>query len=282
MPKSGLARGSPRAYRTARREDSLATPRAPHPILKQYYEGDDERQPFVTALFDATARHYDRLCGLMSLGSDTRYRRGALVRAGLQPGMHLLDVATGTGLVARSAWAVLGEPNAVVGLDPSRGMLQEARKRFPGPLVQGIGECLPFSDDRFDFVTMGYALRHVADLGSAFREFRRVLRPHGRCVLLEISRPRLAVSRWFVRTYLQRVVPLLLRLTAADARMGLLTRYYWDTIAACVPPTAILEALQDSGFVDVKRRLWGGLLSEYVGTKPPHEDATTTTQARAG
>lgn len=245
-----------------------ATPRAPHPVLKQYYQGDDDRQPFVTALFDGTARHYDRLCGVMSLGSGRLYRRGVLVRAGLRPGMCLLDVATGTGLIARSARSVLGDHGAVVGLDPSRGMLQEARKVFPGPLVQGMAEYLPFADERFDFVSMGYALRHVADLGIAFREYLRVLKPQGRIVVLEISRPRSAVGQWLVRIYLQRVLPLMMRLTAADAPMGLLTRYYWDTIATCVPPATILDALGASGFVDVERRLWGGLLSEYTGVKP--------------
>jgi demethylmenaquinone methyltransferase/2-methoxy-6-polyprenyl-1,4-benzoquinol methylase len=266
--RGGLARVDEGDYRSARRKDALTpTPRAPHPVLKEYYEADDDRQPFVTALFDATARHYDRLCSVMSLGSGRSYRRGVLVRAGLKPGMHVLDVATGTGLVARSAWKVLGDDGAVVGLDPSRGMLQEARKVVRGPLVQGIVEHLPFANERFDIVSMGYALRHMADLGVAFRECRRVLKPGGRFVILEISRPRSAVSQWFVRAYLQRILPLLMRLSRADARTGLLSRYYWDTIAACVPPDTILEVLRSSGFVDVERRLRGGLLSEYAGVR---------------
>ncbi|MGH7333806.1 MAG: class I SAM-dependent methyltransferase [Candidatus Rokuibacteriota bacterium] len=245
------------------------TRKAPHPVLKQYYEGDDDRQPFVTALFDSTARHYNRLCGVMSLGSGQSYRRGVLARAGLRPGMRLLDVATGTGLVARSACQLLGDRGAVVGLDPSRGMLQEARRVLSGSLVQGMVEYLPFADDRFDFVSMGYALRHTADLGVAFRECLRVLKPRGRFVVLEISRPRSVVGQWLVRTYLQRVVPLLMRLATGDARTGLLTRYYWDTIAACVPPATILEVLRTSGFVDVERRVQAGLLSEYAAVKPP-------------
>ena len=267
--RAGLARIDDGDYRSARREDSLtATPRPPHPVLKEYYEGDDDRQPFVTALFDSTARHYNRLSSVMSLGSGQAYRQGVLVRAGLKPGMRLLDVATGTGLVARSAWTILGNDGAVVGLDPSRGMLQEARKVVRGPLVQGIVEHLPFADERFDLVTMGYALRHMADLGVAFRECRRVLKPGGRFLILEVSRPRLVVSQWVVRAYLQQILPLMMRLSGADARTGLLSRYYWDTIAACVPPATILEMLRSSGFVDVERRLRGGLFSEYAAVRP--------------
>ena len=239
----------------------------PHPVLRQYYEGDGDRQAFVTTLFDGTARHYDRLCGVMSLGSGQLYRRQVLARVGVQGNVRILDVATGTGLVARSARQLLGDQGVVVGLDPSRGMLAEAVKAFSGPLVQGTVERLPFADEHFDFVSMGYALRHMADLEIAFSECRRVLKPKGRLVVLEISRPDSAVGQWALRVYLWRVLPLIMRLTGG-AEAGLLIRYYWDTIAACVPPTTILTVLQASGFVDVERRVTRGLLSEYVAVKP--------------
>src|SRR5947207_2738949 len=82
----------------------------------------------VTALFDGGARYYDWVCGIASLGSGQFYRRWVLAHSGLGGGMKLLDVATGTGLVARAALRILREPGAVIGLDPSRGMLEEARK----------------------------------------------------------------------------------------------------------------------------------------------------------
>jgi demethylmenaquinone methyltransferase / 2-methoxy-6-polyprenyl-1,4-benzoquinol methylase len=243
-------------------------PAAPHPVLKKYYENERDRKPFVTALFDDAARYYDRVCAVGSLGSGRFYRRWVLARSGLAPGMKLLDVATGTGLVARAAVRILGEPGAVVGLDPSSGMLREARKALSVPLVQGTVEELPFGDDRFDFLSMGYALRHAADLRVAFGECRRVLKPGGRLLVLEISRPASAVRERIVRVYLQKVLPLVMRLGTGSPEPERLMAYYWDTIAECVPPDAILQVLRASGFVRVERRVRGGLLSEYLGLKP--------------
>lgn len=240
----------------------------PHPVLTRYYGSEGERRRFVTSLFDRGARHYDRVCDVMSFGSGRMYRRDVLVRAGLARGMRLLDVATGTGLVARSAVQLLGASGAVVGLDPSAGMLREARKVLGGPLVQGRAEELPFADDHFDVLSMGYALRHVADLAVAFREYRRVLKPGGRLVVLEITRPRSAVSRWLVRLYLQAVLPTVMRVSTGSAEAGLLTRYYWDTIDECVPPDTIVAVMRASGFADIERRALGGILSEYIARKP--------------
>jgi demethylmenaquinone methyltransferase / 2-methoxy-6-polyprenyl-1,4-benzoquinol methylase len=240
----------------------------PHPVLTKYYERDADRHSFVMGLFDGAARHYDWICSLGSLGTGRRYRRDALRRAGLARGMRLLDVATGTGLVARSALEILQETGAVTGLDPSRGMLEEARKRLSIALVQGRAEELPFARDRFDVLSVGYALRHVADLSKTFGECRRVLRPGGRLLVLEMSRPRARVSGWMIRVYLQTILPLVARLSTNSAPAGLLTKYFWDTIAECVPPETILDALQRSGFMDVRRHVLGGFLSEYMATKP--------------
>ena len=254
--------------KAADQDGPVGTPTAPHPVLKKYYESEDARHGFVTALFDGTARHYDWVCGVGSLGSGQFYRRWVLRHYGFGGGMRLLDVATGTGLVARAAVRILGEDGAVIGLDPSGGMLREARKTLSVPLVQGRVEELPFGDDHFDFLSMGYALRHMADLKVALRECRRILKPSGRLLLLEISRPRSAVARWLIRVYFQKVLPLVARLGTGSAQAELLMRYYWDTIAECVPPETILGVLRAGGFVDVGHRVRGGLLSEYVGVKP--------------
>ena len=240
---------------------------APHPVLKKYYERESDRRPFVSALFDNAAAHYDRVCGLGSMGSGRFYRRWVLMKSGLRSGMKLLDVATGTGLVAHAATRILRKPGAVVGLDPSSGMLRQAQKTLAIPLVQGTVEELPFANDHFDFLSMGYALRHVADLGVAFRQCLRVLRPGGRILILEITPPRSVVGHHVFRAYFEKVLPRVTRLSTGSAEAELLMQYYWDTIAHCVPPDMILGVLRSSGFVDVERRVRAGLLSEYIGSK---------------
>src|SRR5262249_47598763 len=99
---------------------------APHRILRRFYADESGRRRVVRRLFDDAAAHYDWVCRMMSFGAGQLYRRLALTRVGLAPGMRLLDVATGTGLVARSALHVLGQPGGVVGVDPSRRMLEKA------------------------------------------------------------------------------------------------------------------------------------------------------------
>ena len=247
----------------------------PHRPLTHHYAARSERSGFVRDLFNGAAADYDRINGVFSLGTGGWYRRGALRRAGLAPGQRFLDVAVGTGLVAAEAVRVLGDPRAVTGLDLSEGMLAEARRQLGGGvrLVQGRAEALPVADRSVDFVSMGYALRHVADLGVAFREYRRVLRPGGRLLLLEIGRPEGRWAQAALKTYLGRVVPALCRWTAPRRRAGQLMDYYWDTIEACVPVETILRHLRIAGFAEVRCDTALGVFKAYSGRRPTHNDA---------
>jgi demethylmenaquinone methyltransferase/2-methoxy-6-polyprenyl-1,4-benzoquinol methylase len=240
----------------------------PHPVLEEYYRVPADRHSFVDDLFDGAARYYNHIGRMLDLGSGPMYRRQALQRAGLKKGMRLLDVATGTGLVALGGVAILGDPRRVIGVDPSVGMLREARLAVTSPLTRGRAESLPFRADTFDMLSMGFALRHVDDLEVAFGEYRRVLKPGGRVLLLEVSRPRSRISRWLIQTHFQRVLPWLTRVSTGSAPAELLMKYYWDTIDKCVPPQTILDVLRRKGFVDAKRRVYCGFLTEYVATKP--------------
>ncbi|MBP0447113.1 class I SAM-dependent methyltransferase [Roseomonas sp. SSH11] len=236
---------------TQRASDAPSTGTAPHPVLAHRYAHAGEREGFVRALFDATAPHYDRIDRIFSLGTGPGYRRRALREAGLRPGMRVLDVAVGTGLVARQAVAITGDPALVTGLDPSEGMLAEARKTLPGvTLIQGRAEKIPLPDASVDFLSMGYALRHVADLGAAFAEYRRVLKPGGTVLLLEIGRPESRLAHVVERFYMGAVIPALCWIAAPRHRSGELMKYYWETIEACVPAEAILGALRKAGFTD--------------------------------
>jgi len=134
-------------------------------------------------------------------------------------------------------------------------------------LLEGKGEALPCADASFDFVSMGYALRHVEDLRRLFGEFRRVLKPDGRLLILEITRPKNTLALHLMRFYMQKVVPRLGWLRRRNKSTAKLMEYYWATIEECVPPPVILSALEASGFRDVKRTTTGAVLSEYVARR---------------
>jgi demethylmenaquinone methyltransferase/2-methoxy-6-polyprenyl-1,4-benzoquinol methylase len=240
---------------------------APHPPLTTHYARDEDRHDFVMRLFERTAPHYDRLNVWLSLGFGRLYRRRALQRSGLRPGLTVLDVATGTGLVARAVLDVTGDPASVIGVDACAAMLAEARRTLPIPLVLGLAERLPFRDGRFDLVTMGFALRHVPDLEIAFAEYHRVLKSGGRILLLEISRPPGGITARLLRWFLGTAMPLAARIGTRSADAERLVRYYWETIAACVPPETILAALARAGFAGARRRTFGPVLSEYDAVK---------------
>ena len=167
----------------------------PHPPLTAYYSDAAARPSFVRRLFDETASDYDRINAVFSFGTGRRYRRRSLLRAGLRPGDRVVDVATGTGMVAAEARRLVGPTGMVAALDVSWGMLQQARAAPGLGLVQGSVDALPFAAGSFDVLTMGYALRHVAALGAACAEFLRVLRPGGQVLLLEVGRPDGRIAR---------------------------------------------------------------------------------------
>lgn len=239
----------------------------PHPILTQYYADERERRVYVTRLFDRSAQHYDWINRVMSLGTGHLYRRQALLRMGLSTGMRVLDIGCGTGVIAQHAANIAGPQGCVIGLDPSIGMLRAAVQRRAPLAVQGLGECLPFMADSFDALTMGYALRHVSDLGLAFREYWRVLKPGGRVLLLELVSPASRPFYTMFKLYIKWVVPGLTGLCrrSQDARM--MMAYLWDTIEHCVPPATIMATFQMAGFVQVRQRAWGGVFGEYSARK---------------
>jgi demethylmenaquinone methyltransferase/2-methoxy-6-polyprenyl-1,4-benzoquinol methylase len=240
---------------------------APHPPLTAYYQNEAQRRNWVQHMFDGTAADYDRTEGMIGFGSGSWYRHEALLRAGLQPARQVLDVGVGTGLVARRAAEIVGNPALVTGLDPSPGMLGRAKLPAGVKLVEGFAENIPFPDESFDFVSMGYALRHISDLSVAFREFCRVLKPGGRLCILEITRPESRLLTMLLKGYMRGVVPVLARLTSKKADTPLMWSYYWDTIAACAPPSRVMHTLEDSGFKDVDRHLELKIFSEFRARK---------------
>ena len=239
---------------------------APHPTIEGHYQEAGKRQEYVDSLFDSAAPHYDWICRVMSFGSGALYRRQALQRLGVRPGMSFLDVATGTGLVAREAAVARRRLRRDRPRSQPRHAGAGAPDGRPRPWSRPAARRCPSRDARFDALSMGYALRHVSDLHAAFREYHRVLRPGGRVLILEISRPASRLGLGLARLYLKRLVPFVTRVGTGSADAQRLMDYYWDTIEHCVPPEAILDAMRRAGF-EATRRVQGGLLSEYVGTK---------------
>jgi demethylmenaquinone methyltransferase/2-methoxy-6-polyprenyl-1,4-benzoquinol methylase len=239
----------------------------------------EERHERVCRLFDRAAPGYDRVERLFAIGTGSWYRRHALRRAGLGPGMRVADVGVGTGLVAREAVRLVGDSALVTGVDPSLGMLACARVPPGVRLLGGRADAVPLGDASVDFLSIGYALRHVGDLSAAFAEFHRVLAPGGRLCVLEITMPEGRLARALLRAYIRGLVPAVARLVAGRAAAAELWRYYWDTLEAAPPPRQVLAALEAAGFADVRRHVeWPRLsiFAEYQATKPASDAATGT------
>jgi demethylmenaquinone methyltransferase/2-methoxy-6-polyprenyl-1,4-benzoquinol methylase len=242
---------------------------APHPLLQGYYHDEAERQAYLKSAFQETAPLYDRINSWMSFGTDRRYRRDALVRAGLRPGMEVADIGCGTGLVSELAREIVGAEGRVVSVDPSEGMMGEAvrRGRATVPVI-GRGEALPLPDASADFLCMGFALRHVADLKITFLEYARVLRPGGRLLLMEMTPPQQGLLHCILKGYMRYVVPALTRIATGSSTATVLYAYCWDTFEHCVRPASVLDALRDAGLEQPSRHVEARIFSEYTATKP--------------
>jgi demethylmenaquinone methyltransferase/2-methoxy-6-polyprenyl-1,4-benzoquinol methylase len=245
--------------------------KAPHLPLTDYYTDEQARAGFVRDMFDSTAEDYDRMERILGFGTGKWYRGQALVRAGLKAGMRVADVGVGTGLVAQAAARIVGDARLVTGIDPSPGMMANAKVPPGVQLVQGKAEAIPAPDAQFDFLSMGYALRHIGDLSAAFAEFHRVMKPGARLCLLEITLPETRWGRLLLKGYMKGLVPMLALVVGRKKNTRLLWRYYWDTIEACVPPEQVLATLKAAGFTDVRRHIevkGMSILAEYQATRP--------------
>jgi demethylmenaquinone methyltransferase / 2-methoxy-6-polyprenyl-1,4-benzoquinol methylase len=219
-------------------------------------------------LFAPLGPTYDRYAALLSFGQDPRWRRFLVSRVEAGPGDTVLDVATGTGAVAREL--ITQKACRVVGVDVTPEMLAEARLRL-GPdvdLVEGRAEQLPFDDVSFDGLTFTYLLRYVDDPAATLRELARVVRPGGTIASLEFAVPR-GLWRPLWELYVRAVLPLLGRTISPGWRtvgsfLGPSIRGFY----ARLPEQRLLELWREAGIEDVQARrlsLGGGIV--VWGTK---------------
>ncbi|MCK6484891.1 MAG: bifunctional demethylmenaquinone methyltransferase/2-methoxy-6-polyprenyl-1,4-benzoquinol methylase UbiE [Phycisphaerae bacterium] len=230
----------------------------------------------VRRMFDHIAPTYERVNTLTSAGRDRHWRRRAVALCAASRADVVLDVACGTGDLARAFAAVVGR---VVGLDFSSDMLRLARAR-PAPAtawVRADALKLPFADASFTIVGCAFGVRNFQDLGDGLREFHRVLRPAGRAVILEFTMPRGRLIGGLYRFYLMNILPRVAGWLSGD-RHGAY-RYLSRSVASFENEDGMEESLRSAGFVSVERHsLTCGVVCVYVarkaGSQPGHETRT--------
>ena len=232
---------------------------------------DSPRTRHARRLFAGIGGSYDRMGAILSFGEDPRWRRFLVSRLG--PGGSVLDVATGTGLVAREL-VRSGAARGIVALDPSEPMLREGRRRSAGlpiEFVLGRAEELPFADAAFDALTVTYLLRYVDDPGATLAELARVIRPDGVASSLEFGVPPSPFWRACWRLYTRGVMPAIGRLASREwyevgRFLGPSIEGFWRRY----PLETQLRLWREAGFDHVRWRrmsLGGGIVIWGVRTR---------------
>jgi demethylmenaquinone methyltransferase/2-methoxy-6-polyprenyl-1,4-benzoquinol methylase len=226
----------------------------------------DKQPREVAAMFDGVARRYDVTNTVLSGGLDRLWRRRTRQCLELLPGQRVLDLAAGTGV---STVELQRSGARAIGCDFSLGMLRagrNARHRRGVPLVAGDGMHLPFADGVFDAATIAFGLRNVAEPAQALREMARVVRPGGRLVVCEFSRPTFAPFRAVYLNYLMRLLPWIARRVAANPDAYV---YLAESIRAWPAQDQLARTVAACGWTQVRyRNLTGGIVALHVADKP--------------
>jgi len=236
----------------------------------------DKQPDEVSGMFDGVARHYDRTNAIMSGGNDWLWRIATVRAVDPQPGARILDVAAGTGT---SSAALARSGATVVALDFSAGMIAEGRRRHPKiEFVEADAEKLPFGDDEFDAVTISFGLRNVEHPKTALSEMYRVLKPGGRLVICEFSKPPRALFRTGYAAYMRFVMPAVAALASSNKDAY---GYLRESIEQWPDQGTLTQWVRGVGFTRVAyRNLTAGVVALHRGHKPEDAAIRASTQRR--
>lgn len=254
-------------------EPASRKPRAPGPGSVDFGYRQvtrEDKAKLVRDVFDSVADKYDLMNDLMSAGAHRLWKRFALSQTGLRPGQAALDVAGGTGDLAAGMAPQVGDRGLVILSDINAAMLAVGRDRLlDRGLMRNVrfaianAECLPFRDESFDCVTIGFGLRNVTDKPAALASMRRVLRPGGRLLVLEFSKPVVPGLKPVYDAYSFSILPWLGRRVAGDADSY---RYLAESIRRFPDQEALLGMMREAGLEDCRHyNLSGGIVALHKG-----------------
>lgn len=232
----------------------------PHDVLPDPRSGPDKDAELVQRMFDRVAPRYDLANTLLSVGQDRHWRRVAAAAIGARRGDLVLDVASGTGMLARDLGASGAE---VVALDFSWNMLRAGADRGDPLLLwcNADGTRLPFADATFDAVTIAFGLRNLPDIAAGLAEMARVTKPGGQILVLEFSTPVRAAFRILYHRYLLGCLPCAARLVTSDPAAY---RYLAESIVAWPDQRALASRIAAAGFQQVRwKNLTGGIVAAH-------------------
>ncbi len=225
----------------------------------------------VHEVFESISEKYDFMNSVISFRRHVAWRRDTMRRMDVKPGQTALDVCCGTGDWTIALAEAIGAGGRVYGLDFSSNMLKVAETKVKAlnldqvELVQGNAMELPFAEDTFDYVTIGFGLRNVPDYLQVLREMRRVAKPGGKVVCLETSQPTIPVFRQFYYAYFRYIMPVLGKILARSYK-----EYSWLQESAGDFPGRgeLAELFRAAGLTDVRVRAYtGGVAAMHMGTK---------------
>lgn len=238
----------------------------------------NKRPEDVAGMFDGVAKRYDFTNTVMS-GGNAMLWRAAMVRAvAPAPGDRILDVAAGTGT---SSAALQRNGARVVALDFSAGMVAEGRRKHKKiEFIEGDAERLPFGDNEFDAVAISFGLRNVNDPRAALAEMYRVLKPGGRVVICEFSKPPVAIFRAGYNAYLRYIMPVVADRVSSNPDAY---TYLAESIKAWPDQGELSQWIRAAGFIRVAyRNLTGGIVALHRGRKPVDATVLASVAKRKG